>query len=194
MSIKAGANPVGPAGDAHPNGEQSRPFGVPGRWTITTPNGPEVSGYLPDWAEDDPSESGVPFDLLPLRLTHIEHRTFFEGQTVSLVETWPGNAAEEEVVLGGSIDCAPYASDPRFRLPVVNIQVCPEHWIAGLDPDGVAEIAARLLDQAELLIREVRPALIAARKDWEAHHPVRDQDARTDSNSEFPEPPSSMSS
>ncbi|MBD0738281.1 DUF6907 domain-containing protein [Streptomyces sp. CBMA29] len=176
------------------SGEQPRPFSVPGRWTITTPNGPEVSGYLPDWAEDDPSESGVPLDQLPIRLTHIEHRTFFEGQPVSLVETWPGNTAEEEVLLGGSIDCAPYASDPRFRLPVVNIQVCPEHWIAGLDPDGVAEVAACLLAQAELLMHEVRPALIAARKDWEAHRPPRDQGSRTDGNPLFPEPPSATPS
>lgn len=155
------------------------PFSTPGQWTISTVNGPEVAGYLPYWAEDDPSEAHVPLDQLPLRLVQVEHRTFFEGQTVNLAMPLPGSDAEEEVIFGGSIDCTPYAADPRSRLPVVNVQVCPHCWITGLDPDGLADIAAKLRTQAEHLLDVVRSALIAAREDWDARHPIRDEIPQT---------------
>lgn len=163
-----------PAGDFDSRAGHPVPFSTPGRWTISTLNGLEVSGYLPDWAEDDPSEAHVLPSQLPLRLAQVEHRTFFEGQTVNLAKTPQGNIAEEEVVFGGSIDCTPFAADPLSRLPVANIQVCPTCWIVGLDPDGIADIAAKLRAQADHLEHEVRPALTAAREDWEARHPGRE--------------------
>ena len=36
--------------------KQPSPWSTPGRWTITTESGSTMSGYLPAWAEDDPSE------------------------------------------------------------------------------------------------------------------------------------------
>ena len=130
-----GTNAHVPVHDLDEQAGQPTPFSTPGRWTIRTVDGSETTGYLPDWAEDDPSEVHVPLDLLPLRLAQVEHRTFFDGQVVDLAMPSPGSIAEEEVVFGGSIDCTPYAADPQLRLPVVNIQVGPQCWITGLDPD-----------------------------------------------------------
>jgi hypothetical protein len=146
--------------------EQPTPWSTPGRWTITTVDGTVTSGYLPAWAEDDPSEAGVPVELLPERLARIGHRSFFEGRMMDLATPGTRGRPEEEAVFEGSIDCVPYAVNAEARVPVVNIQVCPGHWLLGLDPDGVAQVAAQLRAQADLLADEVRPALAAAREDW----------------------------
>jgi hypothetical protein len=153
---------------------QPAPWSTPGMWTIATDSGSATSGYLPAWAEDDPSEVDVPLHLLLVRLADISHRNFFEGQMMPVVAPDAHGVAEEEAVFEGSIDCNPYAPDPRERVPVVNIQVCLDYWILGLDPEGLAGIAAKLRDQAELLETRIRPALIAAREDWSAHHPSPD--------------------
>jgi hypothetical protein len=42
--------------------------------------------------------------------------------------------------------------------------------VFGLDPDGLAEIAAKLRAQADRLDHDIRPQLLAARADWAAHH------------------------
>jgi anti-sigma regulatory factor (Ser/Thr protein kinase) len=147
------------------------PWSTPGTWTITTADGSTTSGYLPAWAEDDPTEAGVPADELPSRLTQINHRSFFEGPTMPIVapDLWDG--IEEDAVFEGSIDCNPYDEDPRLRVPVVNLQVSPGRWIPALDPHSLAEVAAKLHAHADLLEAKVRPALVAARVDWAAHHP-----------------------
>lgn len=134
----------------------------------------QVSGYLPTWAEDDPSEVGVPVEMLGIRLAGISHRSFFEGQFIYVVAPDAHGKPEEETVFECSIDCNPYGESPEPRVPVVNIQAFPEHWVLGLDPAAVAEMAAKLRAQADLLDNEVRPALIAAREDWAAHHPAQD--------------------
>jgi hypothetical protein len=146
--------------------EQPRPWSTPGRWTITTVDGTVTSGYLPAWAEDDPSEAGVPVELLPERLARIGHRSLFEGRMMALATPGTRGRPEDEAVFEGSIDCVPYAVHADARAPVVNIQVCPGHWLLGLDPDAVAQVAAQLRAQADLLADEVRPALAAAREDW----------------------------
>jgi hypothetical protein len=149
--------------------KQPAPWSTPGRWTITTESGSTTSGYLPAWAEDDPSEVDVPLDLLPVRLADISHRNFFEGQTMTVLAPDAQGRAEEDAVFEGTIDCNPYDPNPALRLPVVNIQVCQDHWILGLDPHGLTTIATQLRAQADRLEREVHPALIAAREDWAAH-------------------------
>jgi anti-sigma regulatory factor (Ser/Thr protein kinase) len=151
---------------------QPAPWSTPGTWTITTVNGVQTSGYLPAWAEDDPSEVGVPLEMLGVRLADVSHRSFFEGQIIDVVAPDAHGKAEEEAVFEASIDCTPYAEDPEPRVPVVDIHAYPEHWILGLDPAGVTEVAAKLRAQADRLDHEVRPALIAAREDWAAHHPT----------------------
>ena len=150
--------------------KQPAPWSTPGKWTITTEGGPVISGYLPAWAEDDPSEVDVPPALLPARLADLNHRTFFEGAMMPLT-TDPRGEAEEDAVFEGSIDCNPYDPHTRLRVPVVNIQVCRGHWILGLDPQALADIAAKLRAQADRLHNEVLPALIAAREDWAEHQP-----------------------
>ncbi|MFF7156960.1 DUF6907 domain-containing protein [Streptomyces sp. NPDC008139] len=158
---------------AEDRGRQPAPWSTPGAWTITTVNGFTTSGYLPAWAEDDPSEIDVPMDALALRLTEIGHRALYEGQIVGMA-TWPSTSqVEEEAVFEAAIDCNPYDPDPAQREPVVNIHIVPGRWIPGLDPDGVADVATKLRAQADLLTDVVRPALIAAREDWSAHHPGR---------------------
>jgi hypothetical protein len=53
---------------------------------------------------------------------------------------------------------------------VANIQPCPGYSLPALDPEGVAEIAAKLRAQADLFDHTLRPTLIAARKEWAAQH------------------------
>jgi hypothetical protein len=136
-------------------------------------NGSTTSGYLPAWAEDDPTEAGVSADELHSRLAQINHRSFFEGPTMPVVapDLWDG--VEEDAVLEGSIDCNPYDEDPRLRVPVVNLQISPGRWIPALAPQDLAEVASKLRSHADLLDQKVRPALIAAREDWAARHPRR---------------------
>jgi hypothetical protein len=151
--------------------KQSAPWSTPGKWTITTSAGFGTSGYLPEWAEDDPSESDVPLDMLRVRLGSMNHRTFFEGPIMPVSTTDTKGDVEEDAVFEGSLDCNPYDQDPRLRVPVVNIQVCLGRWILGLNPQGLEEIAAKLRAQADRLHDEILPALIAARDDWTAHQP-----------------------
>jgi anti-sigma regulatory factor (Ser/Thr protein kinase) len=149
--------------------EQPPPWSTPGTWTITTTDGTVSEGYLPDWAEDDPTEIDVPVEELPQRLALINHRTFFEGplMPVTAPDLWDG--PQDEAVLEGSIDCNPHDPDPRKRMPVVNLQLAEGRWILGLTPHQLTEIATKLREHADLLDQKIRPALTAARENWIAH-------------------------
>ncbi|WNI17061.1 DUF6907 domain-containing protein [Actinacidiphila sp. ITFR-21] len=138
---------------------------------MTTPEGVTVSGHLPAWAQDDPSRTGVPLRLLPIRLADISHQAHFPGQTMQVVAPDAHGAAGEETLFDAVVECCPYAEHPEPRVPVANIQVHPEHWILGLTPDGLADLASQLRRQADRLDNDVRPALITARTDWARHHP-----------------------
>ncbi|WP_333768670.1 DUF6907 domain-containing protein [Streptomyces sp. IBSBF 2435] len=137
-------------------------------WTITTTNGYTTVGYLPAWADDDPSTTNVPPQHLGTELADMNHHQPFPGQrmTIALTDT-PGIGT---VILSGSIDCAPYSEDPTARLPVVNLQLVDDYWLHNLDPDQLGVIASQLRAQADHLDHEVRPALISAREDWTTHH------------------------
>ncbi|MBD0739057.1 DUF6907 domain-containing protein [Streptomyces sp. CBMA29] len=137
-------------------------------WTITTTIGYTATGYLPVWADDDPSATDVPPQRFATELADITHHQAFSGQLMAVsVTDAPGT---ETVILSGSIDCAPYSEDPTARLPVVNLQLVDDYWLHNLDPDQLATIATQLRTQADHLDHEVRPALIAARDDWTTHH------------------------
>ncbi|MFC4034052.1 DUF6907 domain-containing protein [Streptomyces polygonati] len=144
-----------------------------GTWTIATASGFTASGYLPAWATADPSETGVPLDLLQIRLADLNHYALFDGQPMQVRSPGcacaPGRVGESEI-FRGSVDCNPYAEDPEPSVPVANIAIIEDFWINGLDPDGVAEIAAKLRAQADRLDHDIRPQLLAARADWAAHH------------------------
>src|SRR5262245_12974047 len=59
----------------------ARPAGPPARtWAITTTSGHTASGYLPAWAHEDPSTTGVPPGRLPAALADITHEAPFGGQ------------------------------------------------------------------------------------------------------------------
>jgi hypothetical protein len=73
-------------------------------------------------------------------------------------------------IFWGAIECSPYAEDPGLRVPVANIWLVDDYWLHGLDPAEIAGFAAQLRAHADRLDHEVRPALIAARADWNAQH------------------------
>ncbi|WP_328463829.1 DUF6907 domain-containing protein [Streptomyces sp. NBC_00448] len=141
------------------------------RWTLTTTDGHTLRGYLPPWAGVDPSEDDVPPSQLADVLTDIHHSRSFTGQTAS-VYTATGRASGpvEQEILSSTLDCTPNVEPPQPQMPVVNVHLCEESWITDLDPDGVAGVAAMLRAQADHLENEVRPALVAARRDWTSHH------------------------
>jgi hypothetical protein len=141
------------------------------RWTIATTAGHTATGYLPPWAAKNPSEKDVPIERLGAHLSDITHYTEFEGQTVLVHSSErKGEGPADEQILYGSIDCHPYAEDPDPRIPVVNINISNGCWTTDLDPAGLAAFIAAFRAQADRLDREVLPALIAAREDWDAHH------------------------
>lgn len=141
----------------------------PGRiWTIATTGGFAATGYLPEWAEDNPSNF-VALDRLSPALADISHRSSFDGQRVRV--GFGSAAAEEAGILSGIIRCTPYAEAPSLNVPVVDLLIVDDWWVTDLDPQGLAEIAALLRAQADRIDHEVRPALAAAREDWAAHQP-----------------------
>jgi hypothetical protein len=138
-------------------------------WTITTTTGYTAAGYLPPWAEDDPSRTGIPPQHLATELADINHHQPFPGQRIAVALT-DDQPAQETVILSGSIDCAPFSEDPTSRQPVANLQVIDDYWLTNLGPDQLATIATQLRTQADHLDHHVRPALLAARNDWTARH------------------------
>ncbi|MFI0937439.1 ATP-binding protein [Streptomyces sp. NPDC021020] len=150
--------------------EQPPPWSTPGTWTITTTDGTVNEGYLPEWAEDDPTEVDVPPDELAQRLALVNHRTFFEGPLMPVIAPGLWDGPQDEPVLEGSIDCNPHDPDPRHRVPAVNLQLAEGRWILGLDPHQLTEIAAKLREHADLFDQKICPALVAARDDWAARH------------------------
>ncbi|WP_328914636.1 MULTISPECIES: DUF6907 domain-containing protein [unclassified Streptomyces] len=138
-------------------------------WKITTANGIAACGYLPDWAEADPSESGVDPERLHVTLADIAHRMAFRGMTLTVFTRDGGAEHPHEVdLLHGEIECHPY-SDPDHpndpRIPVANVQISPDCWMAGLEPGALAELAAKLRTHADCLEHTLLPALVAARED-----------------------------
>jgi hypothetical protein len=137
------------------------------RWTLVTTTGHIVTGHLPDWATDDPSEHNVPPEQLAARLADINHHHPFPGRTVRVYTPANGHAEPvEEEVLHGSIDCNPCAPAPDPRIPVVNLHLAGETWITDLGPTELTHLATQLRAQADLLDHKIVAALIAARRDW----------------------------
>ncbi|WP_435178721.1 DUF6907 domain-containing protein [Actinacidiphila sp. bgisy145] len=138
---------------------------------ITTTAGEQVSGYLPPWAAEDPSEADVPPEELAARLADVCHYREFPGQVLRAYS--PGNssvAPEELEVMSSSITCTPYAPAPELALPVVTVRVAGEYWMTDLDPAGVADLVAGLRAVADRLDGVVIPQLNDIRAEWTAHH------------------------
>ncbi len=141
------------------------------KWRITTTSRHTVSGYLPPWAAEDPSEVDVPIEHLAARLVDVHHYADFDGQTLRRVRTTQDGGEPGTLhLLSGSIDCVPYAADPEPRVPTVTVNVTPECWLSELGPADVLALAEQLRAQADRLAYEVHPALLGARADWAAAH------------------------
>lgn len=142
----------------------------PGRqWTLTTVGGHVTSGYLPGWAEEDPSANGVPLERLAVRLDDICHRAPFEGQTLRLAPGGYG-PGEETPVFAGHIECRPDPDEGRPALPVAHVHLIHDVWAPALDPAALSDFAATLRAQADRLEQDVLPRLVAYREDWTEHH------------------------
>lgn len=150
-------------------GPDAEPVRSEGKWAISTTSGLTVSGYLPAWAEDDPSRSGVSLDDLAVLLTEVDHAATFDGVPLEMSEPgFDGDVAQVRF-FRGSIDCHPFMESPGPRVPLVNIEVVPGCWLHRLDPGALASLSLTLRGLADRLDHELRPALIAARDDWARH-------------------------
>jgi hypothetical protein len=146
----------------------------PGRtWTITTRDGYTVRGYLPGWAEEDPSQVGIPSDRLSDTLHDVIHRATFDGELIRLARGGYG-PGEHTWVFGGHIECILDADD-RPPVPTASIHFFEDYWLSGLGPNQLARFAAQLRAQADRLDDDVRPRLAAYQADWSAHcgRPIR---------------------
>ncbi|WP_329131104.1 hypothetical protein OG552_09205 [Streptomyces sp. NBC_01476] len=143
-------------------------------WSINTTVGITLTGYLPPWAEGDPSASDVPLEKLSVELIDLSHWMPFDGQPMRIhypsYADGNGKAGEsEEIVFSGNITCYPYSENLRERTPFANVRVVDDFWMNNLIPDEVAGLAAKLRTQADYLEKSVVPTLEAARSDWEVH-------------------------
>lgn len=144
-------------------------------WTVTATSGLSVTGYLPPWAEDDPSRTGVPVARMGKVLADIRHTAVFPGQSMRIARD--GGPGTDTVTLGGSIDHHPYTDNTEIPalsagVPIANLQIVDDYWVHDLDPWALGMIAAKLRAQADHLDRQVRPALTAARAGWAASHRI----------------------
>jgi hypothetical protein len=135
---------------------------------VSTTGGEVVRGYLPGWAEDDPSRAGVHPDRLHFARAGIVHQANRGGLVVPVT---PGaGPARDAGVLVVTIDCIPFAEDDDPDLPVVNVQIVDDWWIRNLDPAGVTDLGRRLCALGDRLTGTVAPELASARADWAQRH------------------------
>jgi transcription elongation GreA/GreB family factor len=143
----------------------------PRLWTITTTDGQTATGTLMTRAEDDPSQDGVDPELLQDVLGDIGHRRHYAGPKVNAdLAGIRGREVGETSILLPQIEVDPFDTDLAKRVPTVAVEMTAgsDDWISGLDPAGVAGLAAKLRAQADLL-DQVAADLAAARADWAAN-------------------------
>ncbi|MFI5759117.1 DUF6907 domain-containing protein [Streptomyces sp. NPDC051569] len=145
-------------------------------WSISTTSGVTLTGYLPPWADEDPSESDVPPEELSVKLIDLAHWRPFDGQRMRIHNPADADGAGltvEESLFDGHITCYPYSEDPQERTPYADVRVVDDLWLNNLTPEGLAKLATQLRMQADHLEKDVIPILEAARHDWAAHQPAR---------------------
>lgn len=135
-------------------------------WTLTTNNGVRAHGYLPQWADHDPSEDNLSFSQLRLRATDVTHTKYFPGQPMTVnAPDEGGREIYEEEVFRPQISCRPSDDDPAEQMPHATVTVVEDHIIEHLDPQGVTDLATKLRAQASRL-DQVSRELAVARADW----------------------------
>jgi hypothetical protein len=143
-------------------------------WKITTTNGITVYGYLPGWAEDDPSESGVEPRLLDVTLADIRHRYSFDDVTSPLI-TCDGDAEDTEGLAPFfcEIECHPHADREVADgplVPVLNVQITPDCSTTCRETSELTALIADLRVHVDYLENDVLPNFVAVREDWAARH------------------------
>jgi len=149
---------------------------APGRtWVLATTSGFTATGYLPGWAEEDPSKADVPLDRLPAELADIAHQGGVGGMVLPVSHA--AGKAEEAWVLVVTIDCKPFPEDERSgpHVPVINIQIVDDCWIRDLDPAGAVALGEKLRALGELIMGPAAELLTAARHDWAEHNVPADE-------------------
>ena len=141
------------------------------RWAVTTGSGEAFTGYLPGWADEDPSATGVPAECLPVVLADITHHADMGGLVVPVSRAQ--ERAQDAPVLAVHMECRPFLedNDGDVCIPVVSVQVTDDFWIRDLDPAAVIGLGQRLRALGDRLVTPVAPALAAARTDWTRQQP-----------------------
>lgn len=140
------------------------------QWTITTKQGARVSGYLPPWSRLDPTTHNIAADRLEMFVSDVTHTHYWDGQLVddANLPSGKGRYRGEAAILCPQMNLQPFSDDPRDLAPTVSVELVEggDDWIEYLDPEALANFAARLHAAAERLTNEVLPALVSAREDW----------------------------
>jgi hypothetical protein len=139
-------------------------------WAISTTSGETVRGYLPAWAQHDPSRSGVDPHRLHIALADITHEADAVGMVLPVAHGQ--EPAEQAAVLAVTIVCKPFGDDDEPRAPVASVQIVEDNWIRDLTPDALEQFGQRLQALGDLLATTVAPALSVARADWARYHPT----------------------
>ncbi|WUF62428.1 hypothetical protein OG530_19135 [Streptomyces decoyicus] len=142
-------------------------------WTLSVRGGGVFTGYLPPWADENPTETDVPAADLTFKLKDIAHQQYILGAPLNVFT--PAGCTEEpgvyeEHVLSGYMSVAPHSEDTREHAPAVSLQLVEDHWLQDLGPDELADVIAKLRQQADRLAG-VHAHLIQARADWATHAP-----------------------
>ncbi|WP_335979628.1 hypothetical protein [Streptomyces sp. CA2R106] len=150
-----------------------RTTGTPRTWRLTTTNGVAVSGYLPPWAFEDPSESDIDPDRLAVAAIDVELFHYFDGVPGSLTGTDHGTDIDGYMTPFGAITCRPCPDrevPDRPVHPVLTVQVSDTEETVCADPDELGALITRLRTRTDYLDQHVRPAFIVVYEDWQAHH------------------------
>jgi len=143
----------------------------PRQWTLRTDTGATVSGYLPAWAQEDPSQDNVPVDKLRFRLTDLTHEREYDAPRITVHAPLGPDGAMEDIdsrLFAPQIWCGPHSDYPEERTPYALITVLEDCVLDHQGPKDVASLAAKLRAQAAVLDR-VAVDLAAARADWDAN-------------------------
>ncbi|MFE2324628.1 DUF6907 domain-containing protein [Streptomyces sp. NPDC059385] len=73
--------------------------------------------------------------------------------------------AEDFRVLGVKLSMIPFSRRPAERVPHAVVEVVDDHWIEGLDPDGLATVISTL-DQRVQALRSTHARLVAIRAQY----------------------------
>lgn len=142
-------------------------------WSVSTAGGFIFTGYLPPWADEDPSDTEVSLERPSVKLIDLAHWRPFDGQRMRVhhpaLADDAGNTGDvEDSLFGGHIVCYSYSEDPQERTPCANVRVVDDFWLNNLTPEDLTTLAAKLRTQADHLEKAVAPVLQEARNDWTA--------------------------